>query len=322
MEYKDYYKILGVSKDAGQEEIKKAYRRLAKKYHPDANPGDKGAEQKFKEINEAYQVLSDEEKRKKYDTFGNYYDFQNGMNFDPSDFGWHRRTHTAGGGSFSDFFEMFFGENGLDLDSILEGFAGQRFTKRSSPFGFSGHFYDTATMQMGQDIETDVEIDLAQAFNGGDRILSVRGRDGTVKRIRMKIPPGVLDGDKIRLRGQGVNGGDILVTIRIKEEEERRLQGLDIIQDVPILPWEAVLGATVTVKSLDEQKFSVKIPPGTTTGKKFRISGMGYRDRKGNRGDLYIRTKIVIPQRISRKEKELYQKLKEISEWNPRGNDA
>lgn len=317
MEYKDYYKILGVSRDATQEEIKKAYRRLAKKYHPDANPGDKEAEQKFKEINEAYQVLGDEEKRKKYDTFGNYYDFQNGMNFDPSDFGWHRRTYTAGGSGFSDFFEMFFGENGLDLDSILEGF-----TRRSRPFDFSGRFYDTATMQMGQDIETDVEVDLAQAFNGGDRILSVRGRDGSVKRIRMKIPPGVLDGDKIRLRGQGINGGDILVTIRIKDGEGCELQGLDVIQDVPILPWEAVLGATVTVKSLDGQKLSVKIPSGTSSGKKFRISNMGYRDRKGNRGDLYIRAKIVIPERVSRKEKELYQKLKEISQWNPRGDEV
>ncbi|MFO7294545.1 MAG: J domain-containing protein [Clostridia bacterium] len=316
MEYKDYYKILGVSRDATQEEIKRAYRRLAKKYHPDANPGDKEAEQKFKEINEAYQVLGDEEKRKKYDAFGQYYDFQNGMNFDPSDFGWQRRTYTTGGSGFSDFFEMLFGENGLDLDSIFEGFA-----KRGGPFSFSRRFYNTAAAHKGQNMETEVEVDLEQAFNGGDRILSIRGRDGSIKRIRMKIPAGILDGDKIRLRGQGIDGGDLIVTVRIKPGEGWELQGLDLIKDVPVLPWEAVLGTTVTVKSLNGQKFSVKIPAGTSTGKKLRISGMGYMDRKGNRGDLYIRIKIVIPEHITPQEKELYQKLKEISQWNPRGDE-
>lgn len=316
MEYKDYYKILGVSRDATQEEIKRAYRRLAKKYHPDANPGDKEAEQKFKEINEAYQVLGDEEKRKKYDAFGQYYDFQNGMNFDPSDFGWQRRTYTTGGSGFSDFFEMLFGENGLDLDSIFEGFA-----RQGGPFSFSRRFYNTAAAHKGQNMETEVEVDLEQAFNGGDRILSIRGRDGSIKRIRMKIPAGILDGDKIRLRGQGIDGGDLMVTVRIKPGEGWELQGLDLIKDVPVLPWEAVLGTTITVKSLSGQKFSVKIPAGTSTGKKLRISGMGYRDRKGERGDLYIRVKIVIPEHITPEEKELYQKLMEISQWNPRGDE-
>ncbi|NLX69787.1 MAG: DnaJ domain-containing protein [Clostridiales bacterium] len=316
MEYKDYYKILGVSKNATQDEIKKAYRRLAKQYHPDANPGDKEAEQKFKEINEAYQVLGDEEKRKKYDTFGSYYDFQNGTNFDPSQFGWQRRTYTAGPDEFSDFFEMLFGENGLDLNSILKGF-----NQRRSPFGsFTGGFRNARTAQTGQHMETSVEVALQQAFNGGDRILTIQGSNGSMKRIRMKIPAGVLDGDKIRLKGQGINGGDLLVTIRIRTEEGQELQGLDIIQDIPVLPWEAVLGTTATVQSLDGTKLSVKIPPGSSTGKKLRISGKGYKDRRGKRGDLYIRVKIVVSDDISIEEKELYMKLKETSRWNPRDN--
>ena len=279
MEYKDYYKILGVSRNATQDDIKKAYRRLAKKYHPDANQGNKEAEQKFKEINEAYQVLGDQEKRKKYDTFGNYYDFQNGTSFDPSQFGWQRRTYAGGGSGFSDFFEMFFGENGLDLNSILEGL-----NRRRGPFGgFTGRFGNGRTTQMGRDIEANVEVGLQQAFDGCSKILTVSGPDGSRKRIRMKIPAGVLDGDKIRLKGQGINGGDLFVTVRIKKEDGQELQDLDIVQDVPVLPWEAVLGANITVQSPYGKKLSVRIPPATSSGKKLRIPNRGYRDRKGKR---------------------------------------
>ena len=317
MEYKDYYKILGVSKESTQDEIKSAYRKLAKKYHPDLNPGDKNAEFHFKEINEAYQVLGDEEKRKKYDAFGNY-DFQGGTNFDPSQFGWSNRQYKSNGGQgFSDFFDMLFGDNGIDFNSIF-GTSGRRSSNFSggSPFGFSAS--NMSSNYNGQDVETEITIDLKSAFNGAETVLSLRNPDRTIRKIKVKIPAGVLEGDKIRLKGQGINGGDLLINIHINSGDGLSIKGRDIYEDLPILPWEAALGAKASARTIDGERIIIKIPPGTSSGRKFRVSGKGYRDRQGQRGDLYISVRIVLPGRLSAEEERQYIKLKEISRWNPR----
>ena len=217
MEYKDYYKILGLSKDATQDDIKRAYRKLAKKYHPDLNPNDKEAEKCFKEINEAYQVLGDEKKRKKYDRFGSSFNFQNGTHFDPSQYGWSRRSYSTGGSGFSDFFDMFFGDDAIDLDTILRQYT----TGQYSYSGFGTNPYGDFTAgsyAQSQDINIDIDIDIFLAQGGGHRIFSLKRPDGSLKRLKVNIPAGILDGDKIRLKGQGQSGGDLIVTVHIQRQ--------------------------------------------------------------------------------------------------------
>lgn len=295
MEYKDYYKILGVSKDASQDDIKRAYRKNAKKYHPDLNPDDREAERRFKEINEAYQVLGDENKRKKYDAFGSGANFQNGTHFDPSQYGQYRRTYSTGSTDFSDFFNMFFGGDEMDLGDLFTGFtSGQSHVQR-------------------RDVEVDMKVDILLAQRGGERTLSLRRPDGSARRLKVKIPAGILDGEKIRLKGQGESGGDLIITMHIEDSQGFSLDGHDVEKEVSIQPWEAALGTKLTVDTLDGQRISVNIPSGTSSGQKLRVQGKGYRDRKGIKGNMYIKTKIVLPKRLTAEEKELYKKLKELS---------
>lgn len=295
MEYKDYYKILGVSKDASQDDIKRAYRKNAKKYHPDLNPDDREAERRFKEINEAYQVLGDENKRKKYDAFGSGANFQNGTHFDPSQYGQYRRTYSTGSTDFSDFFNMFFGGDEMDLGDLFTGFtSGQSHVQR-------------------RDVEVDMKVDILLAQRGGERTLSLRRPDGSTRRLKVKIPAGILDGEKIRLKGQGESGGDLIITMHIEDSQGFSLDGHDVEKEVSIQPWEAALGTKLTVDTLDGQRISVNIPSGTSSGQKLRVQGKGYRDRKGIKGNMYIKTKIVLPKRLTAEEKELYKKLKELS---------
>ncbi|HHW70858.1 MAG TPA: J domain-containing protein [Clostridiales bacterium] len=314
MEYKDYYKILGVSRDATQDDIKRAYRKLAKKYHPDLNPNDKEAEKRFKEINEAYQVLGDEEKRKKYDAFGNNFNFRDGAHFDPSQYGWSRRTYrTTSDRGFSDFFNMFFGEDAIDFDSIFRDFT----VGQSGYSGFGANSYDDFrgdSYTPSRDLEVDMNIDIFLAQRGGERILSLRRPNGQLKRIKVKIPAGILDGDKIRLKGQGEGGGDLIITVHIEDSRGFKLNGRDIEKEVYIQPWEAALGTKLIVETLDGQKISIRIPPNTSSGKRFRIPGKGYKDRKGNVGDMYVKIMIEIPKYLSPEERDLYKKLKELSQ--------
>ena len=259
-------------------------------------------------------MLGDEEKRKKYDAFGNNFDFQNGTHFDPSQYGWSRRTYRTSDRGFSDFFNMFFGEDAVDLDSIFRDFA----TGQSGHSGFGsdpsyGDFYT-----QGRDIEVTVNIDIFLAQRGGDRIFSLRGPDGHIKRLKVKIPSGILDGDKIRLKGQGESGGDLIVTVHIEDSKGLKLDGHDIEKEVYIQPWEGVLGTKITVDTLDGKRISITIPANTSSGKRLRIPGKGYRDRKGNVGDMYIKIMIAIPKYISPEEMDLYRRLKELSQG--RGN--
>lgn len=315
MKYKDYYKILGVDKNATQEEIKKAYRKLAKKYHPDAHPNDKEAEEKFKEVNEAYEVLGDEEKRKRYDQLGEGFNFQNGFDFDPSQFGFGKNIRyeyrTASDNDFSDFFNLFFGRNSFDIDDLFEGMGR---TGRNTRYS---HRFTTK----GEDMEYDFEITPEEGFKGAEKRLKlmVNGREKT---ITFKIPPGITEGAKIKLAGQGhpgMNGGpngDLYLKVKFKKGGRFEVNGLDLISTVDLSPWEAALGTEILFNTLDG-RIVVKVPPGIQTDNRIRVANKGYRDRSGKRGDLYIKVRIVNPRVLTREERELYERLKQVSGFKP-----
>ncbi len=311
MEYKDYYKILEVDKSASKDDIKKSYRRLAKKYHPDLHPDDKNAQDKFKELNEAYEVLGDEKKKQQYDTFGSSYNFSGGQNFDPSQYGFgNSYTYTTSGdGDFSDFFNMFFGGGGSSGNS---GF------NIKDIFGSSARRGGRGPSSARQSYELDLNIRLEEGYNGGTKEVSI-SLGGQTKNIQVKIPKGILPGKKLRVKGEkwGISG-DILFKIAFIPNDRYRLDGLDIISKVDLLPWEAGLGTRIVVDTLDG-KIKVNIPEGIEAGKKIRIPKRGYRDMKDNVGDLYIEINIVNPPTLSQEEEELYKKLRDLSDYNPRG---
>lgn len=308
MEYKDYYNILGVEKSASQDEIKKTYRKLAKKYHPDLNPDDDKAQEKFKEVNEAYEVLGDEKKRKQYDQIGQY-GFTNGQQFDPSQYGFggggtqytYRSTE---GADFSDFFYQFFGGDGGASGFDMEDLFGSksRTTRRRAP---------------RQSYESELTITLEDAYNGVSRDVSLNF-GGVTKNITVKVPKGITPGKKIRVKGErwGIDG-DILFEIKIRESKDIRLEGLNIIKRIPLLPWEAALGEKVVVQTLSG-KLKVDIPKGIVGGTRMRLPGKGFVDLKKNKGDLYLEIQIVNPPKLNKDVEKLYTKLKEKNDYNPR----
>ncbi|RQD70100.1 MAG: J domain-containing protein [Tindallia sp. MSAO_Bac2] len=314
MKYKDYYKILGVNENASHAEIKKAYRKLAKEYHPDTHPGDKEAEKNFKEINEAYEVLGNEEKRKKYDQLKNYQGFQNGAEFDPSQFGFNFSNSSyetnfrqSSHGGFSDFFEAFFGDGaGFDINDF---FGGTRYSSQSF-------------QQQPSNVEAELNITLEEAYHGKEKkfMINLGNQDRT---LSVKIPAGILSGERVKLKGQGFKTasgnqqGDLILNINVKDDKNIKLEGLDIHQKLYVSPWEAALGAEIKFESI-AGGIKVKIPSGSQSGKKLKLSGKGYRDRKGRRGDLYIEILIKNPYPLSEKEKRLYESLREVSSFNPR----
>lgn len=305
MEYKDYYKILEVDKNTSQDDIKKSYRRLAKKYHPDLHPDDKAAHEKFKEINEAYEVLGDEEKKKQYDMFGSSYNFSGGQNFDPSQYGFGggSYTYTTGDGGFSDFFNMFFGGeskgSGFNINDLFGG----------------GRSRSSRTARQSYDAELDITIE--EGYKGSIKDVSLNF-GGETKNLSVKIPKGIFPGKKLKVKGEkwGI-AGDILFKINFKEDGRYRLDGLNIISKVDVLPWEAALGTKAVVDTLDG-KIKITIPKGITSGRKIRIPKKGYRDMKDKVGDLYIEINIVNPPSLTEEEEELYKKLMDISKYNPR----
>ena len=292
MEYKDYYQVLGVNKDASNEEIKKAYRKLAKQYHPDKNAGDKTAESKFKEINEAFEVLGDAGKRKTYDEMKTYGNFQQGMEFDPDDFssifgnrggfrsqGNKTYTYTSSSGEdFSDFFKAFFGG----------GFDGyQRSTS----------YREQDMAQPVSDIETEMDISLQEAFDGCNKKFSIQTVEGR-KTMQVKIPAGIESGKKIKLKGQGTSHGtkkgDLYIKIKIIEDHNLHLFGLDLHLKLDIAPWEAYLGCEKIIQTLDD-KVKVRIPEKLKPGQKIKLTGKGYRNMENIRGNLLVEPKIVNP---------------------------
>jgi curved DNA-binding protein len=293
--YKDYYKTLGVDKAASQKDIKSAFRKLAAKYHPDKNPGDKKAEDKFKEINEAYTVLSDDEKRKFYDQYGTAEGrppFEGGFqgnfqgNINPEDF--------AG---FSDFFQGLFGGGGFSGSSTFGGRTTTRFG--SDPFG--------NYQQLNRDVEATLEIDLLQAYQGATTTVSLNGR-----RIDVTIPKGAKDGTKLRLRGQGTNGGDLYLTLKLRQHPTFKLEGDDIRVVVNVPDYTAVLGGPVRVPTLDGD-VEMNLPKGTQAGRSLRLRGKGWIKRDGSRGDELAEIRVTIPTSPSKEMLELYEKLQGLS---------
>jgi curved DNA-binding protein len=335
MEYKDYYKILGVKKSASADEIKKAYRKLARKYHPDVNPGDKAAEEKFKEINESYEVLSDEKKRQKYDQFGSQWQQYTRAGGRPEDFDWSAWSSQPGGGTytrrvspeefeqmfgggfggFSDFFEMLFGGMGGAGPTGARGFRTGGADAQASGFEdiFGGNY--SARASRGRDSEHKIQISLEEAFSGSTRILQWEGG----RKIEAKIPPGVKTGSRIRLRGQGEKGasggdaGDLFLRVEVLPHKEFQREGNNLRVNVPVDLYAMLLGGEVEVHSLD-RTVKLTIPPETENGKVFRLSGLGMPKLNSpkNRGNLLAKVEVQLPQNLNEQEKKLFKQLKEL----------
>jgi len=310
LEYKDYYKLLGVGKDAGQDEIGKAFKKLARKYHPDLNPNNPEAESRFKEINEAYEVLKDPEKRKLYDSLGP--NWKDGQNFQPPP-GFENIRFSSGGfggEGFSDFFETIFGG----------GFGGARFGGE----GFS------RMRSRGRDAEVRLPLTLEEAYRGGRKTVTlqeqVRGADGMPrmqqKTLEVNIPAGVKNGGKIRLSGQGSSGtgggqpGDLLLQVEIAEHPLFRLEGVNVLYDLRLAPWEAVLGTSARIPTLDSP-VDMTIPPGVSSGQKLRLAGKGL-GKGTSQGDQFVRIIIRSPRELSDRERELWTELSRISSFQAR----
>lgn len=299
MKYKDYYQCLGVARDAKTEDIKKAYRRLARKYHPDVSK-EPGAEEKFKEVNEAHDVLSDPDKRAAYDQLGYY---QPGQDFRPPP-GWGGRAGAEGfaGMDFSDLFSQMFGG------------AGQ-------PGGRHAHGFRSRPPQRGQDVEASLTLTLEEAFHGAEKQVHLSG-SGSEREVKLRIPPGSLPGKRLRLAGKGRASpfggpaGDLYLSLEVAPHEQYRLEGKDIYLDTPITPWEAALGATLQVPTLNGD-VRLKISPGARGGQKLRLSGRGMPDAKGS-GDFYVMLQIVVPPDPTTQEKALYEQLAALSSFDPR----
>lgn len=305
--YKDYYALLGVERNADTQAIAKAFKRLARKYHPDLNPGDKRAEEKFKEINEAYEVLKDPKKRQLYDQLGP--DWQHGQQFrDFGNFGNGTRFtfngQNMGGTGFSDFFETLFGRGGQTFGNFGGG---------GSTFGNFGHGGSNPFgnfRQPGRDVEADLPLTLEEVQRGGPRGVTVTTPNGP-RSLTVRIPAGVKDGAKLRLAGQGQAGpggsGDMFLRVRYQPHDVFKVDGKDLVCDVDVAPWEAVLGGKMTVRTLDGE-VKVTLPAGSSSGRKFRLRGLGL-GPEGDRGDLFARVRIVVPSLLSDEERELWQQL-------------
>lgn len=314
MAKRDYYDILGVDRDASQKEIKKAYRKLAAKYHPDKNPDDDQAEKKFKEVGEAYDVLSDPEKRKMYDRFGHDWKRYQQAGASAEDFGGWQQSHGANGGHYQrvnvNFEDLFGGGAGRQgespFSSIFEQFMG-------GGSGRSRHSYRRQQQaRRGQDVEASMHITLQEAFHGGSRTVNIGG-----EQVRVKIPKGINDGKRIRLKGKGRSGrqggqkGDLYLKIHIRPDDNYERKGDDLYYTHDIDLYTAVLGGEIRVPTMEGNKVKLKIPAGTQNGKLFRLGGLGMPKFKNNskRGDLYVRTKVKIPKNLTREEKEKFKEL-------------
>jgi curved DNA-binding protein len=311
VQFRDYYETLGVAKTASADEIKSAFRKLARKHHPDlAKPKEKAAaEEKFKQINEAYEVLSDPEKRTKYDQLGAGWNQPGGFQ-PPPDWGRGRgggfRRHAGGNGGvefefggtgFSDFFEAFFG--GGRGESAFGGGFGRR----------------PATAERGQDVEADIMVTLEEALHGSTRQVSLRRSDSDkVETYQVKIPRGVHEGQRIRLAGQGEPGvrggtkGDLFLRVRLARHPDFSVEGNDLVYEAALTPAQAVLGADLEVPTLEGDR-RLKIPAGTQAGQRFRLRDRGLPTAAGGRGNLYVVTQIAIPKKLSEAERTLWQQL-------------
>ena len=322
---RDYYKILGVSKNASKEDIKKAYRSLARKYHPDLNPDDKMAEEKFKELQEAHEVLSDEEKRKTYDMFGS-------AEFRPGGQTTWRRAGDPGGSSYQYTYSSKDFPGFEDIFKDIFGFRGDPRARRGAGRGAGGTFRDIFTYASrekptkGKDLEYQIEIDFNTAIKGGVRDISISRQklnNVITEKLSVKIPPGVATGSKIRVQGKGESGGrgdkgDLYLRIKVKPHPIFKRKQDDIYLELPITYYEAALGKQVDVPTIDGTA-KVSIPSGVQNGTKLRLKGKGVQNVKTKaRGNQYVEIKIVMPDNIKESDKEIFEKLAESNPYDPR----
>src|ERR1700682_3188432 len=317
VQFRDYYETLGVSKTATDDEIRSAFRKLARKYHPDVAKDKKAAEEKFKQINEAYEVLSDPEKRKKYDQLGANWNQPGGFQPPPE---WGAQQGQPGGGfyryggggdggvefefngtGFSDFFEQFFGGG-----------------RGRSAFGGAGFGPRQAAAERGSDVEADIMVPLEEALHGAKRTVSLR-RAGSnkVETYQVKIPRGGHEGQRIRLAGQGEAGagggksGDLFLRVRLARHPDFSVEGSDLIHELKIAPWQAALGAEIEVPTL-EGSVRLKVPAGTQGGQRFRLRERGLPGVSGKRGDLYVDVQINVPKKLTEREREIWRELAKL----------
>lgn len=296
---KDYYQVLGVGRSASDQEIKQAYRKLARKYHPDINPGDKQAEARFKEINEAYETLSDKEKREKYDRFGN---------------DWRRYEQSGGAGGFD-----YGGAN--DFTDIFETLFGGSGGRGAGRRGAGGSF----NMRMdGQDVDQPVEITLEEAFAGTQRSVQFANPNGTPRTITVKIPPGIDTGGRVRVPGEGgpgMNGGargDLYLVVRVQPHPRYERKGDDLSVKVDTSIYTLLLGGQAQVPTLTGKTLTLSVPEQTQNGRVFRLSGQGMPAmRSDRRGDLYVTLSATLPTRLSDRERTLFEELRRLSEGQP-----
>jgi curved DNA-binding protein len=305
--YRDYYEALGVPRGASNDEIRQAYRKLAREYHPDVNK-EPGAEDRFKEIAEAYEVLRDPEKRERYDRLGANWRAGDDVSGAAGFSGFRPGGSSERGGGFEDV-RVSFGDGGSfgDFSDLFDGLFGAR-----SGRGFAG-------ARRGADLEAELELSLEEAAQGGHRWVALA--DG--RSYEVTIPPGVRDGQRIRLAGEGGRGngggpvGDLLLRVRLRPHPRFRVEGDDLYTELPVSPWEAALGATVELKTLDGTA-QVKVPGGSSCGRRLRLRGEGMPRTGGARGDLYAEVRILVPAKLSRAERKAFQQLAEASKFDPR----
>jgi len=308
-QFKDYYATLGVTREASAEEIKKAFRRLARKYHPDTAKDKKSAEEKFKEINEANEVLGDPEKRKKYDTLGANWQ-------EPEAAAGHEQDVHFGGTGFSDFFEQYFS-------------GGSRY---GFPQGFDESIPTSAgkgRARRGHDIEGDILVTLEEAMHGTQRPISLQTANRQTGEVQthtfqVRIPPGATDGRRIRVPGQGEPGrnggeeGDLYLRVRHASHPDFTTHEADVHHELDVAPWEAVLGAEIVVPTLDGS-IKLRIPAGAENNQKLRVRGRGLpKGKTGERGDFFVNLQIVMPTTIGDTERALWEQLRSASTFNPR----
>ena len=294
MIFKDYYKILGLETNRVSDvQIKNAYREQAKKYHPDVNIGNKNYEERFKDINEAYRVLSNNISKRKYDRMWNRNVGRKNNSYEES-----KRSSDS---LFSDFFHIFFGNiNNEEIPKKTEARAAK-----------------------GENLETELKISIEEAFRGVEKKISLRTVEGTMKTLKIQVPAGIQHNEKIRLVGQGKPGknggknGDLFIRIKIKDDDKFYLKGYDIKSYLNLTPWEAALSTKITFNGINED-INVYIPAGTQSGEQITIPNKGYKDGKGGRGNLILEAKIMLPKHITEAEKNLYKQLEAVSTYNPR----
>lgn len=297
MVFKDYYKILGLEDSKVTiQEIKVAFREQAKKHHPDINRKNPNAEERFKDINEAYKILSEDKTKRKYDRIWN------------AKVGRKKRATEADreegkrptGSPVNEFMNMFFGTS-------------TRTTEKKK----------SVEPERGEDIETEINVKLEDAYYGLEKKISLRNVKGKMTTFTVKVPAGIRNGEKIRLVGQGKEGtkggknGDLFIKINIQKHDKFKLEGCDLVTDLYLTPWEAALGKEVNLNTMEEN-IMIKVPAGIQSGERIKIEDKGYKDGQGGRGNLIAEVKTVVPKQLTDKELELFKKLEEVSTFNPR----